>query len=254
VTALDHVDLTLTLSREEGARALLAAQRRLLTLRLQLAGLNGDGPPGPPLCVLLEGWDASGKGGAIRRITSPLDPRHVQVASFAAPTEEELRRHFLWRFWPVVPGRGEMTVLDRSWYGRVLVERVEELIDESVWRRAFEEIVAFERMLTDEGVVLVKLWMHVSEAEQRRRFHAREHDPLKRWKLTDEDWRNLGKRAAYEHALADVFRHTDHRAAPWQPIAAENKPYARVAVLEAVIAAIEGGLRRAGQEPVKRPK
>jgi polyphosphate kinase 2 (PPK2 family) len=251
MSSLAHVDLSLALSPAEGARRLETAQRRLLSLRLQLAGLIGDGPPGPPLCLLFEGWDASGKGGAIRRITAPLDPRHVHVASFAAPSEDERRHHFLWRFWPVIPGRGGMTILDRSWYGRVLVERVEQLIDEPAWRRAYEEIVAFERMLIDEEVILVKFWMQVSEDEQRRRFHAREHDPLKRWKLTDEDWRNLGKRPAYEKALTDMFRHTDHRSAPWHPIAAESKAYARVAVLEVVIESIEAALRRAGQEPME---
>jgi polyphosphate kinase 2 (PPK2 family) len=247
---LDEVDLSLKLSKAEGLRRLTAAQRRILVLRLQLGGLLGSGGLGPPVCVVFEGWDASGKGGAIRRVTSPLDPRHVRVAQFAAPTETEKRHHFLWRFWPALPGRGGMSVFDRSWYGRVLVERVEGLASEPEWRRAYDQIVAFERSLVTEGTILVKLWLHVSEDEQLRRFRARERDPLKRWKLTDEDWRNLAHRAAYERAVTDMLKHADHPDAPWRLIAAENKPYARVAVLDTVIAAIEDGMREEGQEPI----
>ena len=143
-----------------------------------------------------------------------------------------------------------MVVLDRSWYGRVLVERVEGFATEPEWRRAYDEIVAFERTLAGEGMVLVKFWMHISEAEQLRRYRARERDPLKRWKLTDEDWRNLAHRASYERAVEDMLDRTDHELAPWRLIAAENKPYARVAVCETVIEAIEQGLRAAGQEPL----
>ena len=248
--ALKDVDLSLKLSGEEGLKQLQTAQRRLLALRLQAAGLLGGGHWGPPVCVLFEGWDAAGKGGAIRRLTGPLDPRHVRVEEFAAPSERERRHHFLWRFWPVMPGWGGMTVLDRSWYGRVLVERVEGFASKTEWRRAYDEIVAFERTVCDEGMVLIKFWMHVSEGEQRRRFKARERDPLKRWKLTEEDWRNLAQRPAYEEALDDMLRHTDHKPAPWRLIAAENKAYARVAVLRTVNKAIEQGLRAAGQEPL----
>jgi polyphosphate kinase 2 (PPK2 family) len=251
VGALDHVDLSLKLSRSEGLKQLQAAQRRLLALRLQAGGQLGDGRLGPPVCLLFEGWDAAGKGGAIRRVTGPLDPRHVHVAQFAAPTDRERRHHFLWRFWPALPGWGGMTVLDRSWYGRVLVERVEGFATEPEWRRAYEEIVAFERTVCAEGMVLIKFWLHVSEKEQRRRFRARERDPLKRWKLTDEDWRNLAQRPAYEHALADMLGHTDHDQAPWQLIPAESKPYARVAVVRTVIEGMERGLRAAGQEPLE---
>ena len=143
-----------------------------------------------------------------------------------------------------------MAVFDRSWYGRVLVERIEGFASEREWPRAYDEIVTFERGLCREGMVLVKLWLQVSEDEQLRRFHARERDPLKRWKLTDEDWRNLSRRADYDRAVSDLLRHTDHEPAPWRLIAAENKPYARVAVLDHVIGAIERGLRKVGQEPL----
>ena len=250
MVALDDVDLTNKLSGSEGLKRLQVAQRRLLALRLQAGGLIGDGSLGPPLAVVFEGWDASGKGGAIRRLTGPLDPRHVRVAEFAAPSDPELRHHFLWRFWPALPGWGGMTVFDRSWYGRVLVERVEGFATEPEWRRAYEEIVAFERMLVAEGMVLTKFWLHVSEAEQLRRFRSRERDPLKRWKLTEEDWRNLAHRPAYERAVSEMLRHTDHEAAPWRVIAAENKSYARVAVVSAVVEALEQGLRDAGREPL----
>jgi polyphosphate kinase 2 (PPK2 family) len=250
VAKLKAADLSLKLSREEGERRLAVAQKRLLALRLQVGGQLNQGQLGPPVCLLFEGWDASGKGGAIRRVTSPLDPRHVTVAEFAAPSARELRHHFLWRFWPALPGWGGMTIFDRSWYGRVLVERVEKLIDEPVWQRAYQEIVEFERTVCAEGMVLVKFWLHVSDQEQLRRFEAREQDPLKAWKLTDEDWRNRGQRKAYEQAVNEMLDRTDHPSAPWRVIAAEDKRYARVAVLEAAVAAIEQGLRAIGQEPL----
>lgn len=250
---LAAVDLTASMGREEAERRLVAAQQRLLALRLQLGGLLGDGGLGPPLCVLFEGWDASGKGGAIRRLVAPLDPRHVRVAQFAAPTADELRHHFLRRFWPALPGWGGMAVLDRSWYGRVLVERVEGLVTEAEWTRAYDQIAAFERALVEEGTVLVKIWLHVSSEEQLARFRQRERDPLKRWKLTPDDWRNRDKRPAYEQAVETMLARTDMAAAPWHVIAAESKHRARAVVVETVNAAIEAGLRRHGREPVADP-
>jgi polyphosphate kinase 2 (PPK2 family) len=184
--------------------------------------------------VLFEGWDASGKGGAIKRLLDPLDPRHVRVASIAAPTTDELRHHWLARFWPLLPGHGGMSVLDRSWYGRVLVERVEGFASKRAWRRAYGEINAFEQMLRDEHLVLVKLWMHISEAEQLRRFEARRDDPLKAWKLTDEDWRNRAKRAQYEAAVDEMLERTSTAHAPWTVVEAESKRHARVRVVETV--------------------
>jgi polyphosphate kinase 2 (PPK2 family) len=251
VASLRDADLSLKLSREESEKRILTAQRRLLALRLQLGGLI-DGPElGPPLCVLFEGWDASGKGGCIRRLVSPMDPRHVRVAEFGPPSADERRHHFLHRFSAAMPGWGGMAVLDRSWYGRVLVERVEGLATEVEWRRAYPQIVQWEAGLATEGTVLVKLWLHVSEDEQLRRFRARERDPLKRWKLTGEDWRNLSRRADYEQATEDMLAATDHDPAPWHVVAAESKPYGRVKVLEIVIASIEQALRALGREPVQ---
>jgi len=247
VTRLDALDLSLRLTAADEARQLATAQQRLLQLRLLSGGLVGDGERfGPPLCVVFEGWDASGKGGCIKRLVAPLDPRHVRVAQFSVPTYDEKRHHFLWRFWPALPGWGGMAVLDRSWYGRVLVERVEGYATKDQWTRAYDEIVEFERTLAAEGMVLVKFWMHVSAAEQLRRFESREQDPLRRWKLTDDDWRNRRKRKAYEKAVEDMLDRTDHAAAPWTLVEAENKRWARVKVVEAVVAAIELGLARHG--------
>jgi polyphosphate kinase 2 (PPK2 family) len=251
MASLGDADLRLKLDRHESEARILKAQRRLLALRLQLGGLVGGSQLGPPLCLLFEGWDASGKGGCIRRLVSPLDPRHVRVTPFGAPSEDQRRHHFLHRFSPALPGRGGMAVLDRSWYGRVLVERVEGFASEEEWRRAYPQIVQWESGLAIEGMVLVKFWLHVSEEEQLRRFRARESDPLKQWKLTGEDWRNLSRRAEYVPAVEEMLATTDHEAAPWHVIAAESKRYARVSVLEIAIKRIEAALRKLGREPVK---
>jgi AMP-polyphosphate phosphotransferase len=248
VGRLDELDLSLSLSREEEAERLDAAQTRLLQLRLVLGGLIGEQGIGPPLCVVFEGWDASGKGGAIKRLVAKLDPRHVRVKPFAAPTPDEKRHHWLWRFWPALPGWGGMAVLDRSWYGRVLVERVEGLAEEAVWRRAYEEIRDFEHMLFEEGMVMVKFWLHVSADEQLERFEKRAGDPLKMWKLTEEDWRNREKRPQYEQAIEDMVVETSTGFAPWTLVEADSKRYARVKVVETVNAAIEAGMRRHGME------
>jgi len=242
VGRLDAVDLTAQLSKRDGEKRLEVAQERLLRLRLQLGGQIGDRGLGPPLCVLFEGWDASGKGGAIKRLVDPLDPRHVRVVQFAAPTYDEKRHHFLWRFWPVLPGWGGMTVLDRSWYGRVLVERVEGFARDEQWRRAYDEIVGFESSLAAEGMVLVKIWLHLSADEQLHRFERRRDDPHKAWKLTDEDWRNRGRRTEYESAVEEMLERTGTDAAPWHVVAAEDKRWARLAVVETVCEAIEQSL------------
>jgi polyphosphate kinase 2 (PPK2 family) len=248
---LDELDLTLKLSREEEAKRLEAAQRRLLELRLILGGLVGDGRLGPPVLVLFEGWDASGKGGAIRRLVAPLDPRHVRVAQFAAPTYDEKRHHFLLRFGPQLPGWGGMAVFDRSWYGRVLVERVEEFANVEQWSRAYSEITDHERSLSLEGMILIKFWMHISPEEQLARFRRREKDPLKSWKLTDEDWRNREKWEDYRQAVEEMLERTDHPLARWHVVEAESKRHARVKVLETVIAEIELGMQSRGFKPFR---
>jgi polyphosphate kinase 2 (PPK2 family) len=258
MSRLDKVDLTQKLKRKEEAERLEVLQERLLQLRLVLGGQLAPDPEvepqlGPPVCVVFEGWDASGKGGAIKRLVDPLDPRHVRVAQFAAPTFDEKRHHFLWRFWPKLPGQGGMAVFDRSWYGRVLVERVEGFATEEEWRGAYDQIVDFERALTAEGTILVKFWMHVSEDEQLSRFEARRDDPLKSWKLTDEDWRNRERRAEYEEAVEEMFERTDRDRAPWVIVAGDSKRFARVQVIQTVIDEIEHGIERAGL-PVPAPR
>jgi polyphosphate kinase 2 (PPK2 family) len=249
MSRLDDVDLSLRLSKKEGAEQLAAAQRRLVHLRLLLGGQIGPREIGPPLCVLFEGWDASGKGGAIHRLVAKLDSRHVRVAQFAAPTYDEKRHHFLWRFWPALPGWGGMAVLDRSWYGRVLVERVEGFAPEAAWRRAYTEIVNLETSLAAEGTILVKFFMHVSPEEQLRRFLKRQADPYKAWKLTDEDWRNREKRPEYEAAVEEMLERTDQPEAPWHVVAAEDKHWARVDVVRTVCGDVEKALADRGIDP-----
>ncbi len=246
MSRLSEVDLSAKLSKKESEDRLEDAGQRLLHLRLLLGGQLGEHRLGPPVCVVFEGWDASGKGGAIKRLVAPLDPRHVRVAQFGAPTYDEKRHHFLWRFWPVLPGWGGMAVLDRSWYGRVLVERVEGFATTEQWSRAYEEIVEFERTLGAEGMILVKLWMHVSEDEQLSRFESRRNDPLRAWKLTEEDLRNREKRPQYEEAVEEMLDRTDRTSARWHVVAGDNKRLARVSVIETVCAAIEAELTARG--------
>ncbi|MBW6439542.1 UDP-galactose-lipid carrier transferase [Actinoplanes hulinensis] len=236
------------ISKKKAEARLAAAQERLLRLRLILGGQIGAKKIGPPLCVLFEGWDASGKGGAIKRLVAPLDPRHVRVTQFAAPTYDEKRHHYMQRFWKVLPGRGGMTVLDRSWYGRVLVERVEGFATREQWRRAYDEIAEFERTLAAEGMILMKFWMNVSDEEQLRRFESRRDDPLRSWKLTDEDWRNREKRAEYAAAVEEMIDRTDRPRARWQVIPGDDKQYARFAVVEHVCRVLETKLAKRGYD------
>lgn len=250
---LDEVDLSLRLNREEEEEGLKQEGRRLAQLRLTLAGLIGERELGPPLIVVFEGWDASGKGGAIKRLVAPLDPRHVRVAQFAAPTADERRHQFLGRFWPALPGWGGMAVFDRSWYGRVLVERVEGFAGRDEWSRAYEEIAGFERTLADDGAIVVKLWLHISAGEQLKRFEARAGDPLKSWKLTDEDWRNREKRPQYEEAVEEMLERTSRPHAAWRVVPAESKRFARVETVRLVCEEIERGMERAGQKPPPPP-
>src|SRR3954453_8937219 len=245
--------MSLSLTASEEQVRLRRASTRLLRLRLTCGGLLGGDTLGPPVCVVFEGWDASGKGGAIKRLVGPLDPRHVRVAQFAAPSYDEKRHHFLARFWPVLPGWGGMSVVDRSWYGRVLVERVEGFATEEQWRRAYDEINGFERMLAADGMIFAKFWLHVSDEEQLRRFRKREHDPLKSYKLTDEDWRNRARRDDYTAAIEEMVKRTDTEWAPWTLVEGDSKRWARVKVLETTIDTIEQGMRRNGFEPPEEP-
>jgi len=246
MSRVNEIDLTLSLSPEASLERVTKAQRRLTHLRLFTAGLLGSDRPGPGLIVLFEGFDASGKGGAIRRLTASLDPRHVHVVPVGPPTALEGSHHFLWRFQETIPATGQMTVYDRSWYGRLLAERVEGGVDRDGAQRSGEEIVEFERMLSNDGVTIVKFWLHISSDEQLARFQDRAQNPVKRWKLTDDDWRNREKRALYEASLVDMVDWTDHPHAHWDLIAAENKHYARAVILETLIGRWEKDLTRRG--------
>jgi polyphosphate kinase 2 (PPK2 family) len=246
---LDDLDLTKKMKRREQDERLMAGGQRLAQLRLALGGKFEEGSPlGPPLILVFEGWDASGKGGAINRLVAPIDARHVRVAAYAAPTADEKRHHYLKRFWSALPGRGGMTVFDRSWYGRVLVERVEAFAHEDEWRRAYGEIVEFERQLVADGAIVAKFWLHVSPEEQLHRFERRQEDPLKRWKITADDWRNREKRPAYEAAVEEMLERTDIPEAPWILVEGESKRFARVKVMESVIEQIERGCAARGFE------
>jgi polyphosphate kinase 2 (PPK2 family) len=239
---IESVDNDRSLPSKEASRRLEAGQRRLLAAQLAMSTAAVGDPAMPALLVLFEGVDAAGKGGAIRRMVAMLDPRHVRVHAFSAPTPEELGHHFLWRFWVRLPSAGDFAIFDRSWYGRVLVERVEGLCSKRDWQRAYGEIADFERSLVANGTVLVKLWLQIDRREQKKRFEAREHDPLKRWKLTPDDWRNRERWDDYAAAAEKMVERTSTKAAPWTLIGANSKPYARVMVVEAVCDAIEAAL------------
>jgi polyphosphate kinase 2 (PPK2 family) len=188
---------------------------------------------------VFEGWDAAGKGGAIKRLTEILDPRGFTVSSYAAPKGEEKTHHYLWRFWRNLPRAGHVAIWDRSHYGRVLVERVEGFCNDDEWRRAFREITEFESHQHSFGMVICKFWLHITKSEQLRRFKGREIDPFRSYKLTDEDWRNRAKWGEYQEAVEDMLLHTSIPGAPWTAVEANNKYWARVKVLRTVVNAIE---------------
>ena len=194
--------------------------------------------------AVFEGTDAAGKGGAIRRVTAALDPRRYQVIPIAAPTEEERAHPYLWRFWRHIPGRGRLRIFDRSWYGRVLVERVEGLCPEVDWMRAYSEINDLEAQLVRHGIVVCKFWLAITEEEQLKRFEARENTNFKRFKITPEDWRNREKWEAYETAVCDMVDRTSTEIAPWTLVEANDKKFARIKVLKTLCHAIEAALKR----------
>lgn len=193
--------------------------------------------------LVFEGWDAAGKGGAIRRLTSTIDPRLYNVVSIAAPTEIERKHNYLWRFWTRIPRAGYTTIFDRSWYGRVLVERVEGFASEAAWKRAYNEIIFFEEDLVDSGIIVIKFWLHISSEEQLERFNLRNEDPMKRWKLTDEDWRNRDKWHLYEEACNEMIQRTDKPNAPWIVVPANDKYTARKIVINEYCRILEHSLR-----------
>ena len=237
---LREVDLSLSLSRDEYKKQLRQEQIRLRELQVQIYKKQ------VPVMAVFEGWDAAGKGGAIKRLTDILDPRSYVVNAFAAPSSEELAHHYLWRFWRRLPAPGQFGICDRTWYGRVLVERVEGFATEPEWRRAYQEINEFEEQITSAGYVLVKFWLHISPEEQLERFNQRKQNPFKQYKLTEEDWRNREKYPYYYVAVNQMIERTTTPVAPWTIVSGNNKYYARVQVIQTVIQAIEHELKRRG--------
>jgi len=238
---LEKVDLSLTLDKDQYEREILEAQYKLVILQQQAR------QAGIPLAIMYEGWDAGGKGGSILRITQKLDPRGYRVWPVGAPNEVEREHDYLWRFWTRMPEKGGIAIFDRSWYGRVLVERVEGLAKPQEWKRAYDEIRHFEETLVDNGTVLIKFWMHISKDEQLRRFKEREADPFKQWKIGPDDWRNREKWDQYLTAAEEMFEKTDTKKCPWHIVAAESKHYARVKTATIVVKALEDAVKsRAG--------
>jgi polyphosphate kinase 2 (PPK2 family) len=229
MSVLSQVNLNLALTEEEYKRQLMRYQVALGQLGYQVYVQER------PVVIVFEGWDAAGKGAAIKRLTERLDPRGYVVYPIAAPAGEDKTHHYLYRFWRRLPERGQIAVFDRSWYGRVLVERIEGSCSEAEWKRAYREINQFERQLSDFGTVIFKFWLHISKDEQIRRFQERAGIPYKAWKLTDEDWRNREKWDLYETAVEEMLLKTSTLNAPWTIVEGTDKLWARVKVLRAVV-------------------
>ena len=226
---LENVDLSLSLDRPAYDRQLKSLQNRLHLLAFQVY------PRKRPVVVAFEGWDAAGKGGAITRLTERIDPRGYVVHPIAAPAGDDKERHYLYRFWRRLPEGGQIALFDRSWYGRVLVERVERFAKPDDWQRAYSEINEFERQLLDYGTLIFKFWLHISPEEQLKRFQERESTPYKSWKLTAEDWRNRAKWDDYRDAVDDMVLKTSTPRAPWTIVEANDKYYARIKILRTVV-------------------
>ena len=232
-TVLDGVDVNLTMTKEDYKKRLSVLQKELTRLQNEMYLKR------IPVVVALEGWDAAGKGGAIKRLTEPLDPRGYEVVPTAAPNDIEKAHHYLWRFWRAMPKDGHMTIFDRTWYGRVMVERIEGFCSQAEWRRAYREINQMEQNLTDHGVIVLKFWLQIDKDEQERRFNERMEDPEKQWKITDEDWRNREKWDAYVKAVDEMILRTSTTYAPWTIVEADSKYYARIKILETVVRALK---------------
>ena len=234
--SLDGLDQSKSLDQEDYKKQLKQYQLQLLNMQLQLRERKNS------VILVMEGPDAAGKGGAIKRVGERLDPRLVRVYSIVKPTIEEYGHHYMWRFWNKLPARGEMAIFDRSWYGRVLVERVEAFCSEEEWKRAYREINEFERSLSDSGAIFIKLFLHISKDEQLERFKRREADPYKHWKISDEDWRNRKHWDEHTEAAEEMFEKTNTEQAPWTVIPANFKWYARVKTLKTVCERISSAL------------
>lgn len=226
---LDKIDLTKRLDDKEYKDRKKELELELLKCQLKARDEKLK------VIVLFEGWDAAGKGGAIKRLTEPMDPRGYKVYSISAPTELEKAHHYLWRFWNRIPEAGELVIFDRSWYGRVLVERIERFASEDEWKRAYDEINQFEKALTDDGTIIIKFFIHISKEEQEKRFTERESNPLKRYKIGKDDYRNRSKWNDYLTAYEDMFEKTDTDYAKWHVIEGNDKNFARIKVMKKFI-------------------
>lgn len=236
-TILSRADLTLSYTKEEYKERLKKLQKKIQKLHGELYRRR------IPVVLGFEGWDAGGKGGAIKRLTQKMDPRGYVVHPTASPNDIERAHHYLWRFWTDMPKAGHVTIFDRTWYGRVMVERIEGFCSRGEWQRAYKEINDMERDLTDAGAIVLKFWMQIDKDEQERRFRDREENPEKRWKITDEDWRNRAKWDQYEEAVNEMLLRTSTPNAPWIVVEGNCKYYARIKVLETVCDAIEARIR-----------
>ena len=230
---LEKIDLSKSLDRDEYERQLAHYQARLSHLGYQVYLQKR------PVVIVYEGWDAAGKGGSIKRVTEALDPRGYVVYPIGAPKGEDKTHHYLWRFWRRLPEKGQIAIFDRSWYGRVMVERVEGFCNTKEWKRAFREMNQFERQLADLGAICIKFWIHIDKDEQLARFEARKRTPYKAWKLTDEDWRNRKKWDLYLKAVKDMLHKTSTRAAPWTVVEGNSKHYARVKAIKTIVKTLE---------------
>lgn len=231
--ALSGVDLSIEIDPKDYKKELNKLQQKLEYLHNELYRLR------IPVVIGFEGWDAAGKGGAIRRLTSHLDPRGYRVTPIAAPNDEERQHHYLWRFWNRMPKAGHIAIFDRTWYGRVMVERIEGFCTEEDWRRAYQEINEMEAHMANYGAVILKFWLHIDKDEQERRFKERMENPARQWKITDEDWRNREKWEEYEMAVNEMLVRTSTTYAPWTIVEGNSKYYARVKVLRTVVEALE---------------
>lgn len=237
---LDKVDLSKAVSQSEYEKRKIPLQVRIRQLQYEAIVRH------IPTVIVYEGWDAAGKGGSIRRLTATMDPRFYDVVPIAKPTPEEKAYHYLWRFWRQVPKAGYISIYDRSWYGRVLVERIEGFCTEAEWRRGYEEINDFEMQLFRGGAAIIKFWFHITKAEQLRRFKEREKDPNKTWKLSSEDWRNRDKWAEYSEAVDEMVTRTSTTYAPWTIVEANCKRYARLKAMETFCEVLEKAIKRKG--------
>jgi polyphosphate kinase 2 (PPK2 family) len=259
---LETIDPSVSITKDEYLNSLIPLQVAINALGYQVYVQQR------PVILVYEGWDAGGKGGNIKRVTEKLDPRGYVVHAISAPKGDDKTHHYLWRFWRRLPEKGQIAIFDRTWYGRVMVERIEGFCTEDEWKRAFREINRFERQLVDFGTILFKFWIHISDEEQLRRFEARKVTPHKSWKLTDEDWRNRDRWNDYELAVNDMLRKTSTLTAPWTIVEGDCKWYARIKVLKTLVDGLSSelnfdpsvdmpslkGIKKKGRKPGKAKK